>query len=152
MDQQSLLDRVDAGHRAFVERVSGSSAPSLEADDTPPIDLLQHIVVHQERMLAWLEESLQSGHPVEGQPYDMPEPELNALNERILNEGRGRTVGDLLASLDQIHRRVLHFVDSAPDAFLFDAQRWSLRGGEPLWMAVAANTYEHYEEHAHEWR
>ena len=154
MDRATLVNRVAAGYAGFVERLSRATATghslSLETSDDPTLDLLNHILVHQERMLTWLEESLSAGQPLDTQPYDMPEPELDALNERIKLEGRGRSARDLAERLDQVHQRVLSFVESASVEFLFDAQRWHLRGGEPLWMAVAANTYEHYDEHARE--
>ncbi len=156
MDRSSLLDRVQSSHSAFVECVNRSTVGGLRAslanDDPALVDVLNHILIHQERMLTWLEESLVAGGPVDCQPYEMPEAELNALNETIKAEGRGRAADELMASLDRVQRRVLDFVGAAPEAFLFGSERWRLRGGEPLWMAVAANTYEHYDEHLNELR
>lgn len=154
MDRAILLNRVAAGHAVFIERLRRATAAghslSLETGDDATVDLVNHILVHQERMLTWLEESLSAGQPLDTQPYDMPEAELDALNERIQLEGRGRSASDLAVRLNKVHQRVLNFVGSASVEFLFNAQRWHLRGGEPLWMAVAANTYEHYDEHARE--
>jgi hypothetical protein len=38
-------------------------------------------------------------------------------------------------------------VETSPEEDILDTRRFQLLGGEPLWAAIAANTFEHYEEH-----
>lgn len=146
-----LLDAIQTGYASFrrwLEQVDEKRFAKPGAlGNWSVADMLAHILVHEQRMVQWLAESLCAGRPVGPQPFDMPEPELTALNAEIHAENRGRNVPDLLRALDVAHHKVLELVDAAPEEFLFDQSRFHLRNGEPLWEAVAANTIDHYAEH-----
>jgi hypothetical protein len=77
----------------------------------------------------------------------MPDAELDQLNEQIYQENRDRPLEDVMQALDETHAEALHLVADSSEADLFDPNRFRLHGGEPIWEAIAANTFDHYEEH-----
>ena len=81
------------------------------------------------------------------QPYAMPDEELDQLNEQIYQENLNQSLDDVMQALEETHAESLKLVETSPEEDLLDAGRFRLLGGEPLWAAIAANTYEHYEEH-----
>jgi hypothetical protein len=115
-------------------------------------DIVAHITVHEQRMLKWLDETLKGENPSEYQPYDSPDEQLNALNHQIYLDHLNRSWKDVLADWESTHRQTLAWTNSADDDALFDSSRFHLLGGEPLCTAVAANTYEHCEEHGRDIR
>jgi hypothetical protein len=151
-----LVDSIQSEYSGFKELLSGLAPedflhPGVNGDWTVK-DVLAHIQVHEERMIAWISKRIGGSLPSEFQPYDMPEDALAVVNERIYQENRARELDEVEAAFAQAHRAALALVDAAAEADLFDAARYHLNGGEALWAAVAANTYEHYEEHGRDIR
>ena len=70
-------------------------------------DTVAHIVVHEQRMVEWLRARMRGEHPSTFQPYEMPEQELNRLNEQIYQENLSRDLDDILCDLDKVHAGVL---------------------------------------------
>jgi hypothetical protein len=110
-------------------------------------DTVAHIVVHEQRMLQWMNEKVGGKQPTMFQPYAMPADELDQLNEEIYQENLDRSLDDVIHSLEQTHTEALRFVETSTAEDILDTGRLQLLGGEPLWAALAANTFEHYEEH-----
>ncbi len=115
-------------------------------------DIVAHIVLHEQRMLAWMAERLRGEMPLAPQPYAMPDEELDQLNEQIFQENRHRALPDILNDLDKTHAEALAFVAVVAEQDLIDEHRFHLQGGGPLWEAIAANTCNHYAEHAQDIR
>ena len=86
------------------------------------------------------------------QPYDMPDDALNELNEQIYQENLNRTLENVLCDLDKTHAEALRLVEAGKEEDILNPNRFQLRGGEPLWEAIAANTFWHYEEHGEDIR
>ncbi len=154
MDKRKLLDEIQIGHmffKALLTQVGGNAMvrPGIIGEWSVQ-DLVAHIVVHEQRMLEWMAARLRGDTPALPQPYAMPDDALAQLNEAIYQENRSRTLGDVLHDLDETHSQALALVEEAREEDLVDVRRFRLLGGEPLWRAVAANTYEHYEEHGKE--
>ena len=115
-------------------------------------DILMHVVVHEQRMARWMAVRLRGEEPDAPQPYGMPDDELAVLNERIYQENRDRALEDVLRDWEEAHAQALALVTEAVEEDLLDPHRFQLQGGEPLGAAVAANTFEHDEEHARDIR
>lgn len=115
-------------------------------------DVLTHIVLHEQRMIQWTKACLCGDKLTDPQPYDMPDDELVAVNEKIYRENRDRPLDDVLYEFDKAHTEAMSLVETAGEEDLIDPRRFQLRGGEPLWAAIAANTFEHYEEHSRDLR
>jgi len=156
MSKAELLTRMQVGHEHLNELLAECNAKQMiqagAVDKWSVKDILAHIAAHQQRMSDWLEQRLQGILPATPQPYDMDEDDLAILNEQILQENRLSSLADVRSDLDAAHERALAVVESASETDLIDAGRCALRGGEPLWEAVAANSYAHYAEHGQDIR
>ena len=156
MSKSKLIEWIVCGHGVFKAMLAELSPEQMLLSgvigDWSVKDILMHIVVHEQRMLDWLEERLRGSMPETPQPYDMQEDELAVLNRQIHLENMDNPLDDALYELDRLNERALGAVIRAAEADLIDSSRFCLKNGEPLWEAVAANTYEHYEEHSRDIR
>jgi hypothetical protein len=156
MSKAGLLDRIRVGHELFKALLAELGDEQLTQagviGEWSVKDILVHIVVHEQRMLQWMAERMFVGTPVAFQPYGMPDPELAEVNERIYQENRDREWVNVLQDWDQAYAHTLAFVEAAAEEDLMGTHRFQLQGGEALGEAVAANTFEHCEEHSRDIR
>lgn len=156
MSKAILLDRIRTGHelfRAFLAELGDEQLTQPGVIGVWSVkDILAHIVVHEQRMLQWIAERMPGGMPAAFQPYGMPDAELAGLNERIYQENRDREWLDVLQDWETTYAHILAFVEAADEEDLMSGQRFRLQEGEPLSAAVAANTFEHYEDHSRDIR
>lgn len=149
--KSELLDLIQTSRRLFLEQISELSP---EQFIIPGVvgkwsvkDLLAHHLVHEQRMVRWVGEVLRGGTPSIPQPFAMAEDALVRLNDEIYLANRSRPLLEILRELDAIHAQTLALVAGAAEQDLFEPCRFALRDGEALWAAIAANTFEHDEEH-----
>ncbi len=156
MNRRELLASMRSGYARFKKLLAGLPPEQMTVPgavgEWSVKDTLTHILDHEERMLRWVDERLGGRIPLAPQPYGMPEEQLARLNRRIYEENRDRPLDEILAGLDEFHSLALDLVRGAAEGDLIDPSRFALEGGEALWQAMAANTYEHYEEHARDLR
>ena len=150
MNCVELLERIDRGYARLNDLLNGLNAKFLSASGVNGAwsikDTLAHISAHEERMLAWMTRRLRGEIPLEYQPYAMPDPALDALNAEIYLQNRERSWEDVLTGWQEVHAKTVAFVESTGEE-LFDGEKYRLLEGEPLWLAVTANTCDHYVEH-----
>ena len=115
-------------------------------------DTVAHIVVHEQRMIQWMNERLCGKHPIAFQPYATSDNELDKLNEQIYQENLNGSLDDIMRDLEETHVESLKLVETSLEEDILDPDRFRLEGGEPLWEAIAANTFLHYEEHGQDIR
>jgi hypothetical protein len=156
MSKSKLLELIQDGHRLFKAMLAELSEEQMTESgvvgEWSVKDILAHIVVHEQRMTHWLEERLCGVVPEMPQPYGMPEDDLAEVNEQIYLENRDKPLPEVLSDLDESCVQALAVVGAALEEDLIDSNRFRLQGGEPLWEAVAANTFWHYEEHSRDIR
>lgn len=152
MNKSRLRESIQNGYQLFKELLAEFDAEQMQRPGAVGKwslkDTVVHIVVHEQRMLQWMNERLSGKHPIMFQPYAMPDDKLDQLNEEIYFENRNRPLDDILHALEETHAETLKLVETSLEKDLFDTGRFQFLGGEPLWEAVAANTFEHYEEHS----
>lgn len=110
-------------------------------------DLLDHIVVWEERMLAWLATTLAGDQP-QMLPEGMTWDDLDTWNQETFEALRERSLDQVLHDFRTTYPRVLQAVKKAPEEALLQVDRFPWRKGSPLWEMVAANTFWHYDDHA----
>ena len=151
MNKDTLIEEIEKGKQLFDFLIDELGEDDLVkpgvCGEWSVKDIVVHIVVHEQRMLKWMVETLQGGTPVEYQPYDSPEEQLDALNRQIYLENFNRSWNDVLKDWEAIHVKTLEWIRSVDEEALFDPGRFHLRNGEPLWVVVAAITYAHCDEH-----
>ncbi len=156
MSKAKLLESIQNGYRLFKELLAQLDQEQMNQPGAvgkwSVKDTVAHIVVHEQRMIQWMKERLCGELPVMPQPYAMPDDELNELNEQIYEENLNRALEDVLDDLDQTHAEALRLVEESREEDLLDPRRFQLKEGQPLWEAIAANTFWHYEEHGEDIR
>lgn len=156
MNKACLLAAILAGREQFNALLAELSAAQLTQAGAIGAwsvkDTLAHIVVHEQRMLQWMAETLRGAAPAAFQPYDIPDLALAELNRQIYQENRERTWAEIFQDWQQTAEQIAAMIAAADEADLMSTRRFRLHGGEALWQAVAANTFEHYAEHGQDIR
>jgi hypothetical protein len=115
-------------------------------DDWTVKDFLAHITVWEQRMIAWLEQTLRNEVP-EMLPPGLTWDDLDQWNEETYQKHRHQDLGEVLADFELSYKQSLEVVDNISEDDLIDPERFPWREGRPLWVMVAANTSWHYKEH-----
>lgn len=115
-------------------------------DDWTVKDFLAHITVWEQRMIAWLEQTLRNEVP-EMLPPGLTWDDLDQWNEETYQKHRHHDLGEVLADFELSYKQSLEVVDNISEDDLIDPERFPWREGRPLWVMVAANTSWHYKEH-----
>ena len=76
--------------------------------------------------------------------------EIDAINLSYYQANREKTLAQVLDAFQAVYEQALQITQNIPEIDLIDPQRFAWRSGEPIWHMVAANTFEHYEEHRRE--
>ena len=72
---------------------------------------------------------------------------VDKLNEKTFQENRERPLNDVQAEYRQAHQEMLAQVQALSEDDITNPQRFSWTNGRGLVPYIAANTYEHYQEH-----
>lgn len=109
-------------------------------------DILAHITDWEQRMLQWIEESLQGKTPERPAP-GMTWDDLDRLNEQTYLANINRPFSEVQSDFIVSYQKSLQTVAALSEADLFDPHRFAWREGEALWRMVEVNTWVHYREH-----
>lgn len=149
MTKPELLALIQSGREELVITLSALDSDQMTVTgvegDWSVKDILFHIAVWEEQMVHWLDEAVrgQVPQPLPGLPSD----ELDRWNEQIYLEHRDRSLHEALERFRQAYTDTLQAVEQMSEEDLLDPQRFAWRRGKPLWRMVAADTFEHDEEH-----
>ncbi len=148
MTKEQLLDKLE---KAWAD-LKASYAGLSEAQMTEPgvtgtwsvKDILAHVTTWEEEALKMLP-LLREG--VTPPRYADAYGGLNAFNALMSERKRGLSLSEVLAQLDDTHRRLIEYVHGVPDDLFTTETRFRRR--------LRLDTYSHYPEHARairEWR
>ncbi len=156
MNKSDLLDSIQTGYQSFKEFLAEFDVRQMEQPGAvgkwSVKDTVAHIVVHERWMIQWITIRLEGGHPAAFQPYAIPDEDLDPLNEQIYQENLSVPLDEVMRDLEITHAEALKLVETSAEEDILSPDHFQLQGGEPLWKAIAANTFEHYEEHARDIR
>jgi hypothetical protein len=153
MEKAKLLEEIQIGRAeldALVGRLSDEQLCSPTLDGRRSIkDILVHISSWERRCAGWIDTSLKGGTP------ERPEPgftweQMDELNELTFLAYRNKPLQDVMAESRQSFQRLMELVQSLSEEDLNDIHRFDWWYGRPITLPIAANSYEHYREHAEE--
>ena len=147
MDRQQLLKQLDKAWAA----IKGSYAGLSDSQLTEPgvtghwsvKDILGHVTTWEDEALKYLPLILKGGRP----PRYIQYGGIDAFNAQMTEQKRGLSLSDVLKQLDETHRRLIDYVQSAPEEQFTRETRFRRR--------LRLDTYSHYPKHAkaiREWR
>lgn len=148
--KSDLLYRIADGWGALEATVAGLppralTLPTLHGGWSIK-DEVAHVTFWEGRVLAVMQAAL-SGEEPPHPPLVGDWAKIEELNSAVLEESRRRAFDDVLADMTRTHEMFVRAVEQLSDDDLFDARRFAWTGGEPLAVAVAGDSYEHYPEH-----
>jgi hypothetical protein len=123
-------------------------ATPMEEGGWAPKDVLAH-VADWERYVVLRIEARRHGKPM---PVWGPgDEQVDAKNAELLEANRAMSPAEVRVKAQDCHDDVVAIIESLTEAELLDDNlRRSVIGewGSPVWLHLAANTYQHYAEHA----
>lgn len=140
MNRRRLLTTIEARWQELLASYAGLS----DADLTEPgvagtwsvKDIIAHVSVWEEEALAHLPVVLAGGRPPR---YSVTHGGIDAFNARMTERTRTLTLAGVLSRRDETHRRLLAFVERAPEAECAGDTRFRRR--------LRLDTYGHYAVH-----
>jgi len=148
VDGRHLLRRLDAAWGAFKASYAGLSDAQLVkpgvTGDWSVRDILAHVTTWEEEALTHLPLILEGGTPPR---YSVRYGGLDAFNARMTEQKARLSLSAVRRQLDGTHRRLIDFIQRAPEDQLSRETRFRRR--------LRLDTYSHYPQHAEairQWR
>ena len=148
MNRQQLLKQLDKAWTAFKESYAGLSDSQLTEPGVTGHwsvkDIIAHVTWWEEEALQHLPLILTGGRPLR---YSIQYGGIDAFNAQMTAQKRGLSLSDVLGQRDATHRRLIAYVQSAPEEQFTRETRFRRR--------LRLDTYSHYPKHAkaiREWR
>jgi len=148
VERRQLLKRVDRAWEAFNESYAGLSDAELTETGVTGAwsvrDILAHVTTWEEEALKHLPLILKGGAPPR---YSVQYGGLDAFNARTTEQKQSLSLSEVRDQLAATHRRLVEFIQSAPDHQLIGDTRFRRR--------LRLDTYSHYPIHAEairQWR
>ena len=141
MDRRQLLQRLDTAWGAFEESYAGLSDAQLMkpgvTGDWSVRDILAHVSTWEEEALTHLPLILEGGTPPR---YSVKYGGIDAFNARMTEQKAHLSLSEVRRQLDATHRRLIAFIQRAPEDQLGRETRFRRR--------LRLDTYGHYPLHA----
>lgn len=141
MDRQHLIARLEKAWRDFQESYAGLSdsqmITSRVTGDWSVRDILAHVTTWEQEALCHLPTILNGGRPPR---YSVTHGGINGFNRTMTEQKRGFTLMEVRRDLEEIHRRLISFIESVPEAHFRTESSFRRR--------LRLDTYGHYRKHA----
>jgi hypothetical protein len=141
MDRGQLLKRLDRAWQAFNASYAGlADAELMEPGVTGAWsvrDIIAHVTWWDEEALTHLPLILQGGRPPR---YSVTYGGIDAFNARMTEQKKHFSLSEVLRERDDTHRRLIRFIESAPEDQILRETRFRHR--------LRLDTYSHYPKHA----
>ena len=151
MDKSHVLEEMQAGRAEFealLAQLNDEQMLDATLDGGRSVkDTLSHIAVWERRCAGWIETTLR------GETPERPEPgvtwdQMDDLNERDFLRARDYTLQEAREDYRQSYQQLLALLKSMPEEDFGETHRFSWWQGRPISMFIAANSFQHYREHA----
>ncbi|HTG13354.1 MAG TPA: DinB family protein [Candidatus Eisenbacteria bacterium] len=140
MDRAGLRKRLDAAWSAFQDSYAGLSAAELlepgVTGEWSVRDILAHVTTWEEEALEYLPVILKGGTPPRYRPTYGGIDVFNAL---MTERKKSLSLAEVLAQVDEVHRRLIDLIERAPEDQLARETRFRRR--------LRLDTYHHYPQH-----
>ncbi|HEX6534043.1 MAG TPA: DinB family protein [Gemmatimonadaceae bacterium] len=148
MTKQQLLKRLDEAWTALAASYDGLSDAELTEPGVTGAwsvrDIIAHVTWWEEEALKHLPHILEGSRPPR---YSIVYGGIDAFNARMTEERRALSLAEVLRRRDEVHERLVRYIERAPDDQLERETRFRRR--------LRLDTYGHYPKHAaaiREWR
>jgi hypothetical protein len=147
MNKQQLLKRLEKSWAALEESYNGLSDSQMTEsgvlDNWSVKDILAHVTTWEEESLKYLPLIVAGGRPPRYTQYGG----IDAFNAQMTEQKRDLALSDVMRQLDEIHHRLIDYIQSVPEEHFTRETRFRRR--------LRLDSYSHYPEHARairDWR
>ncbi len=141
MNRSQLLKRLETEWTAFKDSYAGLSDSDLiepgVTGEWSVRDIIAHVTWWEEEALRNLPLILQGGKPPR---YSVAYGGIDAFNALMTEQKRNVSLSEVLRQRDETHRRLIDFLQSAPEDQFARETRFRHR--------LRLDTYSHYRKHA----
>ena len=141
MDREQLLKRLDKAWQALQQSYAGLSDADLLVPGVTGAwsikDIIAHVTWWEEEALKHLPLILAGGRPPR---YSVTYGGIDAFNAKMTKQRQDLSLAEVLRHRDDVHRRLIALVRSAPETQLTGETRFRRR--------LRLDTYGHYPKHA----
>lgn len=149
MTKEELIDRLEDSRDEFLDLLDQVPDEEMEipgaAGEWSVKNLLAHLNAWEAELIKLLFQAKQGLKPssthFSGQNVD-------EINARWQAESQNRDLERIFSDFQGIRKQTVRRVSAFTDKELNDTQRYRWQQGRPLWQWIAADTYEHEQEHA----
>jgi hypothetical protein len=148
MNREQLLNKIDKPWTALQESYAGLNEAQLTqpgvTGDWSVIDILAHVMAWENEALTHLPHILEGQRPPK---YSDLYGGIDAFNALKVRESRALSPAEALARFEDTHRRLIAYLETAPEEQLATETRFRRR--------IRLDTYSHYPIHTQairEWR
>jgi hypothetical protein len=139
--QKQLLKQLDKAWKEFKESYAGLSDSQLMEPGVTGHWSVKDMIAH----VTWWEEKALKQLPLiikgdRSPRYSIKYGGIDAFNAQMTEQKRGLSLSDVLRQLDETHRRLIDYVQSAPEEQFTRETRFRRR--------LRLDTYNHYPKHA----
>jgi hypothetical protein len=149
VNKTSILKELSTSYAALEEILASLNKTQYFIEGIIPgwsiKDILAHIASWHHRLLKWLEAAIRNEEPAISGPENVEE--MDSLNAQFYHENKSLPLDVVLADFRTSYRHIMDIVQAMPEEDLIGPHRFAWSKGEPLWQAIAGDTYEHYREH-----
>ena len=149
IDKAKLLDQMSTSYAALEEILAHLDKTQYFTEGVIPgwsiKDILAHIASWHHRLLMWLDAAVRNEEPTISGPDNVEE--MDAINAQFYQENKARPLDEVLTDFRTTRQQIMDIVQAMPEEDLMSPHRFAWTRGEPLWQAIAGDTYEHYREH-----
>lgn len=118
MEKTELLDRLQESHRkseAFLDEIDSARFDKLGLNDPWSVkDLVAHLIGWNRNLGARLQ-AAQRSEPEPPPPWPAHLETEDEINARIYESNRGRSVGEVLDEMRQVHQRLISVIEGLSD-------------------------------------
>jgi hypothetical protein len=141
MNRQQLLKQLDKAWTVFKESYAGVSESQLTQPGVTGHwsvkDIIAHVTTWEQEALKYLPLLLTGGTPPR---YSTQYGGIDAFNAQMTEQKRGLSLSDVLKQQENTHRRLIDYVQNAPEEQFIRETRFRRR--------LRLDTYSHYPKHA----
>jgi hypothetical protein len=141
MNRQQLLKQLDKAWTVFKESYASLSDSQLTEPGVTGHwsvkDIVAHVTWWEEEALQHLPRILTGGRPPR---YSIKYGGIDAFNAQMTEQKRGLSLSDVLRQQEETHRKLLDYIQSAPEEQCTRETRFRRR--------LRLDTYSHYPKHA----
>ena len=149
IDKTGVLKEMSTSYNALEEILASLDKTQFVTEGVIPgwsiKDMLAHIASWHHRLLKWLDAAVHNQEPTISGPDNVEE--MDALNAQFYQQNKARPLDEVLADFRTSYQHIMEIVQAMPEDDLMNPDRFTWSQGEPLWQAIAGDTYEHYQEH-----